>query len=189
MTVATTSGIPPTKFGEIHERTPWVAPHLHPQEQAARQGALEAILKWGEWHAWMTLTFSADVSEETARRALLWWGKHLARQEFRDHFRLAWVLDAQSKGRLHFHVLMGFHHPMATTPPDPARALAVWRLAPRDLCTSREQNIAARFDAAGNAPAYTFLNHGGAEWAVACPRTGACKRALGCAVFRVGWRQ
>ncbi len=151
-----------------------------PLEQQARTAALE-YAKRIRWNWFLTLTFERNVDEETARQAHKIWAGMLARRVLHQHFSLGWVTDRQPSGRLHIHAVLGFFEPGVPVPSNPSVATTTWAMLPRRFATSAGHNDARLYDPTGKALEYMFLGHSGAEWNVACTRSGECKRRNGCA--------
>ncbi len=168
-------------------------PTIDRLEWEARVAWVLQARDYAQWSWFLTLTFRADVAEDTALDAFRWWLRELSRREFRrQHFKFARVLDRQSCGRLHFHVLVECP-PEIAPPPEWQRALDLWEhIVPREFCAGRPGRNHGAFyypDTAEGTPLYLFAKHGGGhELNVACPRprTGPCQRG-GCAQARTGW--
>jgi hypothetical protein len=132
------------------------------------------------WDYWVTLTFTEDVHETSALRALKKWMHVIAKEMVRAHVPFAWVMEPQQRGTWHFHVLLAF--PDSFQDFHPRRADALWKaLHPRAGFT--------KFDLYDPVQGATFYiaKTGEPDFNVACPRRPKCRRARGCVEAPGAW--
>jgi hypothetical protein len=155
------------------------------QHKAALRAAITRLLSAAEPSRFCTLTFVQDVPDAVAHREFRAWARHVARDLYRSHVRIAWAFAPQARNVLHFHALLApDHEPHVITDDDIRR---VWRHGSAD--------VQAVYDADGVADYLVKHVDVTADdirraWVVnvACDRRLSCRRRRGCTVAPGPWR-
>ena len=141
---------------------------------ALREAEAQMILSHAEWAIWITFTFKDAVSPETANATLKRWARRMATR-IGTHFKIAYVIEGQSRGFPHLHVLAaqpaGMHDGLR-----PQQVVEDWRVSSQTAGFAK----AVYFDPAqAESCARYMTKQGEVDFQVACPRASRCRRS-GC---------
>lgn len=150
---------------------------FHSAQTRAKQQRQRILGHWLDgpvaWGWWITLTFKRNISDGEAVEALHGWLRTLAK-EIGTHIHSVYGLERQTRGVLHFHLVLGVSG---------STGIRLTRDRLRTAWTEQEARCGKsqidEYRARGGATGY-LSKEGDWNFRTGCPRQRACRKARGC---------